>query len=122
MADDLTPAKIDYLLACVARTIMRRPDGDPAIDTLIASTLGVDELPYTSNETDAQSLLSAGWSWIDATHCIRDSDALTLSSAMGRSDPASHASQPFSAPAALTRCYAALSARRTSVSISGAIA
>jgi hypothetical protein len=37
--------------------------GDPDVDALIASTLGAASLPYTSNDTDAQTLLPAGWSW-----------------------------------------------------------
>jgi hypothetical protein len=41
----------------------RNPNGDVEADARIASTLGVPPLLYTSNDTDAQTLLPAGWSW-----------------------------------------------------------
>lgn len=39
------------------------PNGDTDVDAQIASTLNVAALPYTSNDTNAQSLKPAGWSW-----------------------------------------------------------
>jgi hypothetical protein len=80
------------------------PNGDAAVDTLIANTLAVAALPYTSNDVNAQTLLPSGWSWISATRCSRNVDSVTLSSATLRSDGGI-------ALAPLTRCLGALKAR-----------
>ncbi len=51
----------------------RNPNGDEEADARIASTLGVPPLPYTSNDTDAQTLLPPGWSWSRRTVTVRSS-------------------------------------------------
>jgi hypothetical protein len=55
------------------------PSGDATADAEIASVLGVPSLPYTSNNTDAQTLLPAGWSWSRTANgticCVRTADS-----------------------------------------------
>lgn len=63
------------------RVVVADHAGDPDADALIASTLGVSSLSYTSNDADAQTLLPAGWSWsLDDQEnivAVRASDGLT---------------------------------------------
>ena len=59
--------------------IATSPSGDAAVDTEIASVLGVPSLSYTSDGSDAQTLLPSGWSWSmtasGTISCVRDSDS-----------------------------------------------
>src|SRR5216684_2715795 len=76
-------ADLDALSALyfsLAARSFKNPNGDTLADGYIASTLGVASLPYTSNDTNAQTLLPAGWSWstTDAGNacCVRNSDGV----------------------------------------------
>lgn len=55
------------------------PSGDTAADAEIASVLGVPSLPYTSNNTAAQTLLPAGWNWSTTANgtisCVRTANS-----------------------------------------------
>jgi hypothetical protein len=55
--------KLSNLYSSLKWKLVKRPDGSTLADDYIASTLGVASLPYASNDTDAQTLLPAGWSW-----------------------------------------------------------
>jgi hypothetical protein len=86
------------------------PTGHPDVDALIASTLGVSSLPYTSNDTDAQTLLPAGWSWstmADGTIiAVRGSDSHATGGVI-----LDNYDSPVPLPTPLTRCLAAISAQ-----------
>ena len=86
------------------------PNGDPGDDALIASTLGVASLTYTSNDANAQTLLPAGWSWTtDANGGIaasRNSDNFFVG---GYLTDAYDAPRPVPTP--LRRCLVAVGAQ-----------
>ena len=84
--------------------------GDPDTDALIASTLGVPSLPYTSNDTDAKTLLPSGWHWglddQENIFAVRDSDGSSISL------PAWDDEQnPVALPDAIAHCITAVQAR-----------
>lgn len=94
--------------------IVTPDEGDSDIDAQIASVLGVSSLPYTSNDTNAQTLLPSGWSWsLDAQEnivAVRASDQVTF-----KYTPVVHGTDdsvtPLSVPDPITHCVVALQAR-----------
>jgi diguanylate cyclase (GGDEF)-like protein len=88
------------------------PNGDTTADAAIASTLNVAPLPYTSDDTYAQTLIPSGWSWgtsdAGTPCCVRDADGQTTIGDFtdaGNGNVVSH-------PSPITRCIAAVSALR----------
>ena len=85
----------------------KNPNGDTVADGYIAVVLGVASLPYTSNDTDAQTLLPAGWSWgttaTGTACCVRNSDGKKLG---GLVDGDTGNSIPIPDP--MARCLAAV--------------
>ena len=88
------------------------PSGDTDVDALIASTLGVPPLSYTSNDADAQTLLPPGSAWSTAADgaivCVRSSDGMIV----GYGTIADSDGNVISVPSPLARCYSAVEARR----------
>jgi hypothetical protein len=86
------------------------PDGDSVVDDQIAAILGVSSLSYTSNDTDAQMLLPAGWSRstiADGTIIVvRGSDNTTADGVVLDND-----NNSMTIPTPLTRCLAAIKAQ-----------
>src|SRR5205814_1384433 len=84
------------------------PSGDTAADAAIASVLGVPPLPYTSNDTDARTLLPAGWSWSRTANgtvsCVRTADSLSTG------DCTDGDGNVLPLPNALAHCLAAVEA------------
>lgn len=87
------------------RTCGKSSGGSAALDAKLASTLGLSVLNYTSNDTDAQTLLPAGWSWTGVSSCVRMSDLASLNRSVFATLGAPQPSD------ALKRCITAMEAR-----------
>jgi len=87
------------------------PNGDPAADAAIASTLGVPPLPYTADDDAAQTLIPSGWSWgttaAGSPTCVRDADGFATGG-----DTYDGQGNIVSIPSPLARCLAAVGALR----------
>jgi len=106
----MTAGPILILYSHLVGMTVDSPSGSPAVDAEIASVLSVPSLPYTSNDTDAQTLLPSGWSWstsaAETIICVRNSDSL----ATGDMINADGSSTVISLPDPLERCLAAVAA------------
>jgi hypothetical protein len=99
----------EFTIRQLHRSLFRvNPDGSgsAAVDANIASTLGLSALNYTSNDSNAQLLLPAGWTWTGVSSCVRTVDSASLNRNIFMSGPGA-----VTIPDALKRCITAMEAR-----------